>query len=49
MALKHLYLEALDMLLSGKKNSAYKIFKEVVTLDSDNIKAYIYRSNIKRE
>ncbi len=37
------------MLLSGKKNSAYKIFKEVVTLDSDNIKAYIYIGQILRE
>ena len=48
-SIKHLYSEALDMLLSGRKKSAYKIFKEVVALDSDNIKAYIYIGQILRE
>ena len=46
---KDLYYEALDMLLAGKRKSAYKIFKDITKNDSNNIKAYLYLGQISRE
>ena len=46
---KDLYYEALDMLLAGKRKSAYKIFKDITKNDSNNIKAYLYLGQILRE
>ena len=46
---KDLYYEALDMMLLGKKKSAYKIFKDIINNDSNNIKAYLYLGQILRE
>ena len=36
--IKELYAEGLDMLVSGKRQAAYKNFKEIVDKDSNNIK-----------
>ena len=46
---KDLYYEALDMMLIGKRKSAYRIFKEIIKNDSNNIKAYLYLGQILRE
>ena len=46
---KDLYYEALDMLLAGKRKSAYKIFKDITKNDSNNIRAYLYLGQILRE
>jgi len=46
---KDLYYEALDLMLVGKKKSAYKIFKDIINYDSNNIKAYLYLGQILRE
>ena len=35
--IKELYAEGLDLLVSGKRQAAYKNFKEIVDKDSNNI------------
>ena len=47
--IKELYAEGLDMLVSGKRQGAYKNFKEIVDKDSNNIKAYIRLGQVLRE
>ena len=47
--IKELYAEGLDMLVSGKHQSAYKNFKYIVEKDSNNIKAYIRLGQVLRE
>ena len=46
---KDLYYEALDLMLAGKRKSSYKIFKEIIKNDSNNVKAYIYLGQILRD
>ena len=36
---KDLYAEGLDLLITGKRKSAYKNFQDIIQKDSDNIKA----------
>ena len=36
---KDLYAEGLDLLITGRRKSAYKNFKDMIQKDSDNIKA----------
>ena len=47
--IKELYAEGLDMLVSGKRQRAFKNFKEIVDKDSNNIKAYIRLGQVLRE
>ena len=47
--IKELYAEGLDLLVSGKRQSAYKNFKEIVEKDSNNIKGYIRLGQVLRE
>ena len=47
--IKELYAEGLDMLISGKRQAAYKNFKEIVDKDSNNIKGYIRLGQVLRE
>ena len=47
--LKELYSEGLDMLVSGKRYSAYNNFKEIIEKDSNNIMAYIRLGQVLRE
>ena len=39
--IREMYAEGLDMLVSGKRISAYKNFKNIIDEDSNNIKAYV--------
>ena len=47
--LKELYSEGLDMLVSGKRFSAYNNFKEIIEKDSNNIMAYLRLGQVLRE
>jgi len=47
--IKELYSEGLDMLVSGKKHSAYNNFKEIISKDSNNVMAYLRLGQILRE
>lgn len=47
--IKELYAEGLDMLVSGKKYSAYNNFKEIISKDSNNVMAYLRLGQILRE
>ena len=47
--IKELYSEGLDMLVSGKKYSAYNNFKEIISKDSSNVMAYLRLGQILRE
>ena len=47
--IKELYSEGLDMLVSGKKYSAYNNFKEIISKDSNNVMAYLRLGQILRE
>jgi len=47
--IKELYAEGLDLLVSGKRQAAYKNFKEIVDKDSNNIKGYIRLGQVLRE
>ena len=38
---KDIYAEGLDLLIAGRRKSAYKNFKDIIQNDSDNIKAYL--------
>ena len=48
-SIKDLYAEGLDMLVMGKRNIAYKIFKSIIEQDSNNIKAYLHLGQVVRE
>ena len=47
--IKELYAEGLDMLVSGKKFSAYNNFKEIIEKDTNNIMAYIRLGQVLRQ
>ena len=46
---KDLYAEGLDLLITGRRRSAYKNFKDIIQKDSDNIKAYLRLGQVLRE
>ena len=46
---KDLYAEGLDLLITGRRKSAYKNFKDIIQEDSDNIKAYLRLGQVLRE
>ena len=48
-SMKDLYAEGLDMLVIGKRKSAYRIFKKIIQQDSNNIKAYLHLGQVVRE
>ena len=48
-SMKDLYAEGLDMLVIGKRKSAYKIFKKIIHHDSSNVKAYLHLGQVVRE
>ena len=47
--IRDLYLEGLDLLISGHRKKAYKYFKEIIEHDTTNIKSYIKMGQIVRE
>ncbi len=47
--IRDLYLEGLDLLISGHRKKAYKYFKEIIEQDTTNIKSYIKMGQIVRE
>ena len=47
--IRDLYLEGLDLLISGHRKKAYKYFKEIIAQDTTNIKSYIKMGQIVRE
>ena len=47
--IRDLYLEGLDLLISGHRKKAYKYFKEIIDQDTTNIKSYIKMGQIVRE
>ena len=47
--IRDLYLEGLDLLISGHRKKAYKYFKEIIDQDTTNIKSYIKMGQIIRE
>ena len=46
---KDLYAEGLDLLITGRRKSAYKNFKDIIQKDSNNIKAYLRLGQVLRE
>ena len=46
---KDLYAEGLDLLITGRRKSAYNNFKDIIQKDSDNIKAYLRLGQVLRE
>ena len=46
---KDLYAEGLDLLITGRRKSAYKNFKDIIQKDTDNIKAYLRLGQVLRE
>ena len=46
---KDLYAEGLDLLITGRRKSAYKNFQDIIQKDSDNIKAYLRLGQVLRE
>ena len=46
---KDIYAEGLDLLITGRRKSAYKNFKEIIEKDSSNIKAYLRLGQVLRE
>ena len=48
-SIKDLYAEGLDMLVTGKRKSAYRNFKEIINQDSNNVKAYLHLGQVLRE
>ena len=46
---KDLYAEGLDLMMAGKRKSAFKNFKDIIQKDSDNIKAYLRLGQVLRE
>ena len=49
MKIRDLYLEGLDLLISGHRKQAYKYFREIIEQDTTNIKSYIKMGQIVRE
>ena len=47
--IRDLYLEGLDLLISGHRKKAYKYFKKIIEQDTTNIKSYIKMGQIIRE
>ena len=47
--IRDLYLEGLDLLISGHRKKAYQYFKKIIDQDTDNIKSYIKMGQIIRE
>ena len=47
--IREMYAEGLDMLVSGKRISAYNNFKNIIDKDSNNIKSYIRLGQVLRE
>ena len=47
--IREIYTEGLDLLVSGKRVSAYKNFKNIIKQDSNNINAYLRLGQILRE
>ena len=48
-SLKDLYAEGLDLLVTGKRNAAYRNFKSIIEKDSSNIKAFLHLGQVVRE
>ena len=48
-SIKDLYAEGLDMMVTGKRKSAYRNFKTIINRDSSNIKAYLHLGQVLRE
>ena len=46
---KDLYAEGLDLMITGRRKSAYKNFKDIIQKDSNNIKAYLRLGQVIRE
>ena len=46
---KDLYAEGLDLLITGRRKSAFKNFKDIIQQDSNNIKAYLRLGQVLRE
>ena len=46
---KDIYAEGLDLMITGRRKSAYKNFKDIIQKDSDNIKAYLRLGQVLRE
>ena len=47
--IRDLYLEGLDLLISGHRKKAYRYFKKIIEQDTTNIKSYIKMGQIIRE
>ena len=47
--IRDMYLEGLDLLISGHRKKAYQYFKKIIDQDTDNIKSYIKMGQIIRE
>ena len=48
-SIKDLYAEGLDMMVSGKRKSAYRNFKTIINRDSNNVRAYLHLGQVLRE
>jgi len=46
---KDIYAEGLDLMITGRRKSAYKNFKNIIQKDSNNIKAYLRLGQVLRE
>ena len=46
---KDIYAEGLDLMITGRRKSAYKNFKDIIQKDSSNIKAYLRLGQVLRE
>ena len=46
---KDMYAEGLDLMITGRRKSAYKNFKDIIQKDSNNIKAYLRLGQVLRE
>ena len=46
---KDIYAEGLDLMITGRRKSAYKNFKDIIQKDSNNIKAYLRLGQVLRE
>ena len=47
--LKDLYLEGLDLMMSGHRQRAYRNFKRIIDSDSNNFRAYLRLGQVTRE
>ena len=48
-SIRDLYAEGLDMMVTGKLKSAYKNFRDIISQDSNNVKAYLHLGQVLRE